>query len=73
MEVLGQTKFYVEITQLVHKFYMLPKDLKIKKKLDWQGCQSLSASGTVLDWMTFLVTTSLTLPGQVWKIDDVSK
>ena len=42
-------------------------------KQDWQGCQSISASEAGLDWMTFLVTTILTLSGQVWKIDDISK
>ena len=31
MEVLGQTKFYFEITQLVHgQLYMLCNDLKMK-------------------------------------------
>ena len=43
------------------------------KKKDWQGWQSESASIAWFDWIWFLVTTILNLPGQVWKIDDVSR
>ena len=43
------------------------------EKKDWQGWQSESASIAWFDWIWFLVTTILNLPGQVWKIDDVSR
>ena len=52
---------------------ILAKNLEMKRKKDWQGWQSESASIAWIDWIWFLATTILTLPGQVWKIDDFSR
>ena len=72
--MIKMTKWIKKVKISIEKSGYIIKMNKFWKKWtkkDWQGWQSESASIAWFDWIWFLVTTVLNLPGQVWKIDDV--